>query len=114
MAQYDKKNSDDRFNKIISDHKKWRDGLESETCSPEPVSSSAPLKIPRQKLGLTRAERDHAWSPATKPEGRHTRKVRFTSIERPKSTGSSHSRQNEQTRSIDVEEAKGKSRAHWQ
>ncbi|KAJ5654851.1 hypothetical protein N7490_001854 [Penicillium lividum] len=96
MAQYDKKNSDDRFNKIISDHKKWRDGLESETCSPEPVSSSAPLKIPRQKLGLTRAERDHAWSPATKPEGRHNRKVRFTSIERPKSTGSSHSRQNEQ------------------
>ncbi|KAJ5642719.1 hypothetical protein N7490_006719 [Penicillium lividum] len=99
MAQYDKKSSDDRFNKILSDYKKWLDGSESETCSSEPASSSAPLNIPRQKLGLTRAERDHARSPVTKPEGRYKRKVRFASTERPKSTGSSHSRQNEQTRS---------------
>ncbi|KAJ5537497.1 hypothetical protein N7494_006976 [Penicillium frequentans] len=99
MVQYDKNSSDDRVNEILKAYKKSLNDSESEACPSEPASSSTPLKIPRQKLGLTRAERDHARSPVTKPEGRHKRKVRFASTERPKSTGSSHSRQNEQTRS---------------
>jgi hypothetical protein len=98
MVQYDKNISDDRFNEILNDYKKSLDSSESEMCPSKPASSSTPLN-PRQKIGLTKAEHDHARSLVTKPEGRLKRKVRFASTERPKSTGSSHSRQNEQTRS---------------